>query len=143
MSQSHDNLSNLLISCMSVGEVVTPDRVTRSAGKDPSHIILYLLLLYSLRIGCHCTGTGQCRLVTGDEVRPLQPPAPWNLADIGHSPAPKHSIHLVLDNLIQYHLFDIQGFSRQVYNVRMFCLVHSSAACGTGAGVECFVNKLN
>ena len=77
-------------------------------------------------------------------VRPLQPPAPWNLADIGHSPAPKHSIHLVLDNLIQYHLFDIQGFSRQVYNVvRMFCLVHSSAACGTGAGVECFVNKLN
>ena len=50
MSQSHDNLSNLLISCMSVGEVVTPDRVTRSAGKDPSHIILYLLLLYSLSL---------------------------------------------------------------------------------------------
>ena len=35
---------------MSVGEVVTPDRVTRSAGKDPSHIILYLLFLYSLRM---------------------------------------------------------------------------------------------
>ena len=128
MSQSHDNLSNLLISCMSVGEVVTPDRVTRSAGKDPSHIILYLLLLYSLRIGCHCTGTGQCRcrLVTGDEVRPLQPPAPWNLADIGHGPAPKHSIHLVLDNLIQYHLFDIQGFSSRqkfiTYNVCNFWL---------------------
>ena len=35
---------------MSVGEVVTPDRVTRSARKDPSHIILYLLFLYSLRM---------------------------------------------------------------------------------------------